>query len=157
MLQTISKKLSNRKGFTLIELIVVIAIIAILAAVLIPRFTGFSEKAHMNAATSDARNILLAVEALNTGGTPYVVAEGGVAAMDTTAAATNDIDKYTGKIYFGTGGTCKTFNFVEDDGTTDAAANADVGGFTFIDTQGGKEYKATVILETSKITVVKNT
>ncbi|NLO47537.1 MAG: prepilin-type N-terminal cleavage/methylation domain-containing protein, partial [Clostridiales bacterium] len=31
MLNTLTKKVSNRKGFTLIELIVVIAIIAILA------------------------------------------------------------------------------------------------------------------------------
>jgi type IV pilus assembly protein PilA len=34
------KMMNNRKGFTLIELIVVIAIIAILAAVAVPRFSG---------------------------------------------------------------------------------------------------------------------
>jgi len=38
------KKL-NKKGFTLIELIVVIAILAILAAILIPAITGYITKA----------------------------------------------------------------------------------------------------------------
>ena len=42
------KKL-NKKGFTLTELIVVIAVIAILAAVLIPTLTGYIEKARISA------------------------------------------------------------------------------------------------------------
>lgn len=63
MFNALSKKL-GKKGFTLIELIVVIAIIAILAVILIPRFTGFTDSANRKAAMSDARNILLAVQAL---------------------------------------------------------------------------------------------
>lgn len=39
------KKLKNRKGFTIIELVVVIAILGILALIAIPSFGGIREKA----------------------------------------------------------------------------------------------------------------
>lgn len=45
MLKLFAKKVKNKKGFTLIELIVVIAILAILAAIAIPRFTGVKNNA----------------------------------------------------------------------------------------------------------------
>lgn len=39
------KKVQNRKGLTLIELIVVIAILSILAGIAVPKLTGFTDKA----------------------------------------------------------------------------------------------------------------
>ncbi len=39
-------KLTNEKGFTLIELIMVIVILGILAAVVVPKFFDFTGKAH---------------------------------------------------------------------------------------------------------------
>lgn len=55
------KKLTNKKGFTLIEMLVVIAIIAILVAIIIPTVTTATAKA--NAAT-DAANLRSAKAAI---------------------------------------------------------------------------------------------
>ena len=46
-------KRNNKKGFTIVELVVVIAVIAILAAVLIPTFSGVTEKAKGAALNAD--------------------------------------------------------------------------------------------------------
>ena len=43
------KKQMNRKGFTIVELVVVVAVIAVLVAVLIPTFSGIIKKANMSA------------------------------------------------------------------------------------------------------------
>ena len=49
-------KKNNKKGVTIVELVIVIAVIAILAAVLIPTFTGVTEKAQKSAAMQEANN-----------------------------------------------------------------------------------------------------
>ena len=49
-------KKMNKKGFTIVELVIVIAVIAILAAVLIPTFSGIVDKANDSAALQEARN-----------------------------------------------------------------------------------------------------
>lgn len=62
-------KKNNRKGFTIVELVIVIAVIAILAAVLIPTFAGIIKKANDSSALQEARNIYTAylAEAANDG------------------------------------------------------------------------------------------
>jgi type IV pilus assembly protein PilA len=45
---------TNKKGFTLVELVIVIAVIAILAAVLLPTFSGIIARAKLNSATQRA-------------------------------------------------------------------------------------------------------
>lgn len=121
MFKAMRQNLKNRKGFTLIELIVVIAIIAILAAVLIPRFVGFSDSAREKSALSDARNILIALEALD--------AEGK---FPNGSTVVTEVNKYLGK---------------EILNTTDAKIskfnNTNGINFTFVKTINGKDYTVT--------------
>lgn len=90
------KKLKNKKGFTLVELIVVLVILAILAALLVPALTGYIDKAREQSLTSEASMVLTAAQATVSeaygNGDIVVDSDGTVGLKKTTGDATISTD-----------------------------------------------------------------
>ena len=55
-------KKHNKKGFTLVELLVVLVILAILAAAIIPSMRGFIDRAKKESVAAEQRSVLLAAQ-----------------------------------------------------------------------------------------------
>ena len=54
----------NKKGFTLVELIVVLVILAILAALLVPALTGYIDRAKKKSIIAETRQCVMAAQTL---------------------------------------------------------------------------------------------
>lgn len=81
-------KIRKKKGFTLIELMAVIAIIAILAAVLVPTVSGYINRSKKTAVITQVRNVITAVQTYNaTADKPIVTTE------DSATATTTNVNK----------------------------------------------------------------
>jgi type IV pilus assembly protein PilA len=71
-------RLHRKEGFTLIELMIVIAIIGILAAIAIPQFSAYRQRSYNSSAQSDIRNIATAQEAYYVDNSRYTSGSGGL-------------------------------------------------------------------------------
>ena len=102
MLKLFAKK-NNKKGFTLVELVVVIAILGILAAITVPRLLGFQQRAREQADKQTAVQIRNAVALLHANGeiypdangTTFTVADGGTLTYASGDTLYKDKDRTT--------------------------------------------------------------
>ena len=82
------KMLKNKKGFTLVELMVVVAILGILVAVAIPVYSSVTDKAERNTCVANIRTVESAVMQAVTNGDAKILADGKVTLNDGTTALT---------------------------------------------------------------------
>lgn len=88
MLNMLNVKMKKRKGFTLIELVVVIAILGILVAIAVPKLSDSRKNAAISAHNANVRT-------LESAANMYIAAEGApTTAAKWTGAASEDSEKY---------------------------------------------------------------
>ena len=136
--------LHGKKGFTILELLIVIAVIAILVGIALPRFKGMKDEGNYAKAKGELRTIQSAVEsyylhnasaypanigAALTGATPQIIATTPVDPFSTTSANYGYFRSPNGNYYIafsvGVGGTA-TITGIDNTGALTGAAGDDI-------------------------------
>jgi len=116
-----SKKRDKQRGFTLIEIMIVIAIIGILAVIAIPQFSKFRARGYMAATRSDVKNTYTAAIA-------YFINHEGAAGIILADCQNEGYTTSTSVTVTVTSGTADTFSL--------SGAHTQLGG-TYVMTAAG--------------------
>ena len=162
----------DKKGFTLVEVIVVLVILAILMAIAIPALTGYIDKAAEKKATAEARIIVtalqtIAVESYGTGavlyGTGNSEAKERISGAFGSSGVVNSTQTYREMVNQLTGKNYTKENYGNADGKTNTllfdtspTGTATIRGITYVSDDGWKVvYLKDMKTGDSKYTVTK--
>jgi general secretion pathway protein G len=85
--ERLGRRLHEEQGFTLIEIIVVMVILAVLATLIVPRFAGRTEQARRSKAIADIANIKVALDMYEADNGSYPSTEQGLQALREASAS----------------------------------------------------------------------
>lgn len=151
MIKTIQKNM-NKKGFTLVELIIVIAVMAILAAIVVPRMSGitqsFREKADLRSCETLARELELKIQlgelGWDTSATPQAQKDEKGNVETVLAGGDLDAPRNGGDFFF-------TYDESEDAGTLTVFVGADADTKTNVGTDSDVENIEVVLTQVHRI------
>ena len=86
----------DERGFTLIEIIVVMVILAVLATLIVPRFTGRTEQARRSKAIADIANLKTALDMYEADNGSYPSTEQGLQALREAPTTEPPADNWKG-------------------------------------------------------------
>lgn len=127
-----SLKKNRKKGFTLVELIVVLVILAILAALLIPALTGYIDKAKEKQIIAETRSCVMAAQTL--ADEKYGKDGGDLDDEDSVKADVEKLADVKGTVNFFTvtGGKVETLKYAgKEDSTKICTYTSSSGEYTF--------------------------
>jgi len=89
----IKSKVQSERGFTIVELLIVVVVIAILAAITIVSYNGITNRANASSAASNAETVLKVAEAYNADGSKYPASKTQFSTGYTDATITTAVSK----------------------------------------------------------------